>query len=111
MEEDQIMLQLAVMAVPKMIILAIKKNQIMMGLMKAKSSKHYKNLVKVQVAEIKTEPEIIIEVIIQMVNRCDAVEVEIVINMVDPEKHVKIRILEVSLKHWSVWFNGVRIPD
>ena len=81
--EDQI-IQLAVMAVPKMIILAIKK-QIMITKM-TKSSKHHRN--QIVVAE---KTEILIEVIILMVNKCDAV---VIVKTVDPEK---IMILEVSI--------------
>ena len=81
-------MQLAVMAVPKMIILAIKNQQIMIKVTKA--SKDHRNLIVV--AE-KTATEIIIEVTILMVNKIDVVEIVII---VVPEIHVKIMILEVS---------------
>ena len=78
-------MQLAVMAVPKMIILAITNQQIMITVTKA--SKHHRNLIVV--AE---KTEIIIEVIISMVNKLDVV---VIVITVVPEIHVKIMILEV----------------
>jgi len=83
--EDQT-IQLAVMAVPKMIIL-VNKKQIMITKV-TKSNRHHRN--RTVVAE---KMEIIIEVIIPMVNKCDAAA--IVITGV-PEMHVKLMILEIS---------------
>ena len=81
-------MQLAVMSVPKMIILLAIKNQIM-KIKVIKTSKYHKSLIIVVVE--KTEPEILTEVIILMVNKCDAV---VIVKTVDPEK---IMILEVSI--------------
>ena len=80
-------MQLAVMAVPKMIILAITNQQIMITVTKA--SKHHRNLIVVV-----EKTEIIIEVIILMVNKRDVV---VIVIIVVPETHVKIMTLEVRL--------------
>ena len=79
-------MQLAVMAaVPKMIILAITNQQIMITVTKA--NKHHRKLIVVV-----EKTEIIIEVIILMVNKPD-----VVVNVTTevPEIHVKTMILEV----------------
>ena len=83
-------MQLAVMAaVPKMTILAITNQQIMITVTKA--SKHHRNL-----TVVVEKTEIITEVIILMVNKRDVAEIVII---VVPEIHVKIMILEVR----SIW--------